>query len=557
MQMSNGLRTAAAVSMVLACSASLAAPKAPKDSTIELNYLTSYKGSGAGNGLTGIEIPAYDPASRRAFAVNVGNNTVDVIDLSNPSNPTRVGVIDFSPYGGGVNSVAVRNGLVAVAAEANPKTDPGKVVFLNAATLSVVGQVSVGALPDMLVFTSGGDYLLVANEGEPNDTYTVDPEGTVSIVDLRNGVGAATVATAEFSAYNGKENDLRASGIRIYGKYTVDGQVVGSSAAQDFEPEYISVNGRYAYVTLQENNAIARIDFATATVLSVKALGFKDHSIAGNGLDPSDRDSTVDQANDNDMEVFGQSNVNGINIAPWPVRGMYQPDGVATLRTASGEVFLFTANEGDEREYSALNERTTVADVTLDEGVFPNRATLRLNQNRGRLRITNQLGRNPQTGFYEALYVPGARSFSVWTPDVEQVWDSGDDFESITAKALPNFFNSSHDENVKDGRSRSKGPEAEGITLGRIATRDYAFITFERIGGVAVYDVTNPRAPAFVTYANPRDFTKNPFSGTTDAGPEGVVFINAEDSPNGTPLLLVGNEVSQTLSVYEVRKLKK
>jgi DNA-binding beta-propeller fold protein YncE len=451
------------------------------------------------------------------------------------------------------------------------KTDPGQIVFLDAATLAVVGRVPVGALPDMVTYTSDGAYLLVANEAEPNDLYTIDPEGSVSIIDLRNGLAAATMATAGFHAYIGQEAALRAAGVRIYGNYTVGGAAVGSNAAQDFEPEYITVAGPRAYVTLQENNALAVIDIGSAQVLSVTSFGSKNHNrtvngVAVNGLDVNQSDSSFDLANDNDLAVFGNANVNGINIAPWPVFGMYQPDGIATLRLPGGEIFLVTANEGDEREWAGLTERTTVSAVDLDNGIFPNETLLKTNEQLGRLRITNQLGKRDAGNTdddYEALYVPGARSFSIWTPrggasgaQLELVWDSADQFESITAQRLPLWFNSDHEVNTRDARSRSKGPEPEGVTIGRYGMNQYAFVTLERIGGVMVYDVTNPLRPTFVDYVNPRNFAVIPTSGATDSGPEGVVFVSEESSPNGKPLLLVGNEVSQTLTVYEITKKK-
>ena len=37
-----------------------------------------------------------------------------------------------------------------------------------------------------------------------------------------------------------------------------------------------------------------------------------------------------------------------------------------------------------------------------------------------------------------------------------------------------------------------------------------------------------------------------------DLGPEGLVFIPAAQSPNGRPLLVVGNEVSGTTAVLQL-----
>jgi hypothetical protein len=558
------------------------------DFSIQLNSLASYTGSAAGvPETTGIEILAYDRASKRVFAINAGANSVDVVDLADPAKPTRVSVIDFAPFGGGVNGVAVHDGLVAVASEAISKTDPGTVVFLDAATLDVLGQVPTGALPDMVTFTPDGEYLLVANEGEPSEDYSVDPEGSVTVIDLRAGVAAATARTADFSAYVGQENALRAKGVRIFGLQRIvrpDGTVerVPSNAAQDFEPEYIAVQGPRAYVTLQENNAVAVLNIGQARIESVLPLGFKDHSLTANKFDASDRDGP-------DADGLPPA-TSRINIANWPVFGMFQPDSITTLKVRN-EVFLLTANEGDARVYPTaggivpnpaggffgeggiFNEEVRVGSgsYVLDASVFPNAATLKQNANLGRLTVTNTLGAleadpDPQ---FERIHAFGARSFSVWdpramaaaapftAPNAGLVWDSGDQFEQITASVYRANFNASNSNTNRDDRSDNKGPEPEGITVGRVGPRDYAFIGLERIGTLMVYDVTNPRTPEFVQYLNTRSFGNDRLPGQADSGAEGVTFVSAEDSPNGRPLLLVGNEVSQTLAVFEVEQIRK
>jgi 2',3'-cyclic-nucleotide 2'-phosphodiesterase / 3'-nucleotidase / 5'-nucleotidase len=569
-----------AAAIALACGT--ASARQP-DFSIQLNSLASYTGSAAGiPDTTGIEVLAFDRASKRVFAINAGANSVDVVDLANPANPTRVSVIDFAPFGGGVNGVAVHDGLVAVAVEAFTKTDPGSVVFLDAATLDVLGQVPTGALPDMVTFTPDGEYLLVANEGEPSEDYSVDPEGSVTVIDLRAGVAAATARTAGFSAYVGQEAALRAKGIRIFGLQRLvkpDGTVerVPSNAAQDFEPEYIAVQGPRAYVTLQENNAVAVLNIGQARIESVLPLGFKDHSIDANKFDASDRD--------------GPDATGRINIANWPVYGMFQPDAIATLRVRN-EVFLLTANEGDARVYPTgngivpgfneggiFNEEVRVgsSSFALDTSVFPGAllptsdpANPKNAANLGRLNVTNTLGAREVDGDaqFERIYAYGARSFSVWdpsrmaaaapltAPNPGLVWDSADQFEQITASVYPGFFNASNNDTSLDSRSDNKGPEPEGVTVGRVGPRDYAFIGLERIGTLMVYDVTNPRTPQFVQYLNTRSFGNDRLPGQADSGAEGVTFVSAEDSPNGRPLLLVGNEVSQTMAVFEVEQIR-
>ncbi|MBD1843497.1 choice-of-anchor I family protein [Cyanobacteria bacterium FACHB-63] len=892
----------------------------------------------------GSEISAYDAGTKRLFVVS-GRATMQVLDISNPNNPTLAQEIDLSAYGAGANSVAVNNGLVVIAVEANTKTDPGRVVFFKADG-TFQNAVTVGALPDMLTFSPDGTKVLVANEGEPNSynqPNSVDPAGSISIIDLSNGVANATVNTAGFESFNALKADLQAKGIRI--------TAPNATVAQDLEPEYITIStdNKTAWVTLQENNAIAVVDIATSKVTNLLPLGLKDHSkglptlrtyefkdlpvlgitatvnlnnstqttagqdillggfsglvfegVAANGnfkfithtdrgpngeagdrgrpfalpnfqpqiirfelnqssgeitfteriglsradgtpltglpniqagatgaaftdevpidlfgnrlqddplggdfegiavaadstfwlvdeyrpaiyhFDPQGRlldrfipkgsptsegtfgtpalpevyaqrrnnrgfeavalegnklyafiqsaidnpdtanDSTsrnsrnlrilefdistksvtgeylyilddisasgnartdkigdavslgngkflvverddrsgtnankliyeidlkgaaningisnvsgktIEQLtvaelttanlqpvnkrlvtnaaalgytgiekleglaridadtiaviNDNDFGVggstakdgvlsgatvppaiklgiidFNQSNGldasdrdGGINIRNQPVFGIYQPDAIASF-TVNGETFVITANEGDARDYPGFSEEVRVgsSNYRLDPTVFPNATDLKLDANLGRLNVTNATGDINGDGLFDRIEVFGTRSFSIRDTSGNLVFDSGDQFEQITANLLPRNFNSDNAANNFDNRSDNKGPEPEAVVVATINDRIYAFIGLERIGGVMVYEVTNPRRPVFVEYVNARDFTVDPTSGRTDSGPEGLTFISAQNSPNGKPLLVVTNELSNTTSIFE------
>lgn len=507
----------------------------PTPSGLTLEKIGSFDGGAVG----AAEIISYDPATKRLFVVNGANATVDVLDLSNPAAPTRVGVLNISALGAGATSVDAYDGLVAVAIEASPKTSPGRVAFYNATTLALVSSVTVGALPDMLTFTPDGRYVVVANEGEPNSygqPDSVDPEGSVSVITVNRG-GTPTVATADFRAFNGQEAGLRAAGIRLFGP--------GANAAKDLEPEYVTVSAdsRTAWVTLQENNAIAVVDIATATVRELLPLGFKDHSVEGAGLDASDEDGGTNT----------NSGTPAIKIKPYLVRGMYLPDGI-TNYSVDGRTYLITANEGDARaDWPGFNEETRVrahCDRGLDPAVFPDAANLVLDSNLGRLRITTtpnggSNGKNA-AGQCNELWAFGARSFTIWDTAGRRIFDSGDDLEKRTSALSNVAFNASNDNNTLDSRSASKGPEPEGVVTARFGQKVFAFIGLERVGGVMVYDVTVPAASRFVAYLNTRT------AATGDRGPEGLTFIPANRSPNGKPLLIVGNETSGTASVLQV-----
>lgn len=522
-----------ALAFLAACSGSDDEEPTPKSLTLE--KIGGFDGGAVG----AAEITAYDAASRRLFVVNGANGTVDVLDLTNPAAPRRLQSISVTALGAGANSVAVHDGLVALAIEASPKTSPGVVAFYNAADLRLLASVPVGALPDMLAFTPDGRYVVVANEGEPNSygmAGSVDPEGSVSVITVNRG-GAPSVATADFRSYNGREAELRAQGIRIFGP--------GASAAQDFEPEYVAISddSRTAYVTLQENNAVAIVDIPTARVTDVKPLGFKNHNLAGMGLDASDEDGVTNT----------NSGTPAVRIVPQPVRGLYLPDAIASY-VANGQTYLITANEGDARaDWPGFNEETRVrahCSAGLDPTVFPDAANLILDSNLGRLRITatpngGSSGKNA-AGQCNELYSFGARSFTIWNTALARQYDSGDEFEQRTMALANAAFNTSHDNNTLDSRSASKGPEPEGVAIGRFGSKTYAFIGLERVGGVMVYDVSNPAAASFVTYFNSRT------GATGDRGPEGILFIPASQSPSGKPLLVLGHEVSGTTTILQV-----
>jgi len=338
----------------------------------------------------------------------------------------------------------------------------------------------------------------------------------------------AHVTTVGFSAFNNVPIDPR---IRIFGP--------GSSVAQDLEPEYLAVSpdSRIAWVTLQENNAIAVIDLIQKKATELLALGYKDHTRPMNGLD-------------------GGRDDGGIHINRWPLLGMFLPDAIAAFLDNNNHTYLVTANEGDVREYDALEEAVEIEDIDLDPVAFPNADII---QSRavgvGRLKVTNVMGDTDGDGDYDQLFPFGGRSFSVWTTGGRLVFDSGDELEQITAAAFPANFNASSTNNTRDDRSDDKGPEPEGVTVHNLFGRNYLFVMLERIGGIVIYDLSQPAWPKFVQYINTRNFV-SPFSASTagDLGPEAARVIEASASPNGKPLLIVSNEVSGSLRVFEIQE---
>lgn len=469
-------------------------------------------------GATAAEISAYDPKTKKLFVINAVKSAIDVIDMSDPSNLIYESEISITAYGAGVNSVSVKHGLLAAAIESDPRTDPGKVVVWNTPDLTVKAVVNVGALPDMVTFSNDGQYIVTANEGEPNEDYTVDPNGSVSIIKVNHGY---SVTTIDFSSFEVDATSLRNAGFRTPGP-------VGTTLAADTEPEYVAIShdSRTAWITLQENNAIAKLNLHAKRIEKIIPLGFKDHSVPGNELDPSDRDNIVALAN-------------------WPVKGIYMPDAISAFNSG-GMTYVITANEGDSRlrptsddalppleEGDLFNEEERVRDIVLDPMAFPDFATLRANDKLGRLKITNTLGDSDGDGDYDALYSFGTRSFAIWNGHTgTRVYESGSNLERFLLEKMPSLYD--------DTRSDDKGVEAESVATGKIASRTLAFIGLERADALVIADVTNPANPIFLQVLQ-----------TGDA-PEGVLFIPASESPNKKSIVITSCEGDGTVNVFQL-----
>jgi hypothetical protein len=491
---------------------------------LTLNLLSSFTNSISG--ANSAEIVAHDPTTQRLYIANSIGGKLDIVDFVNPSSPTLLFSVPITTYGN-INSVAVRNGIVAVAIEnsTNPQ-DSGKVVFMNKDGL-FINQVTVGMMPDMIKFNQAGNKVLTANEGEPNNAYTVDPDGSISIITFTGSASSLTisnVAHITFTAYNGQETALIAQGIRIFG--------LGANASKDFEPEYIAVSkdDTKAWVALQENNAMVEINLTNNSITSLRALGTKDHSLLNNGMDVSNV-------------------TRGVNISNFPIKGFYLPDAIATY-TVGGVNYIISANEGDARAYAGFSEETRISSATLDPVKFPLGNEMKNNSVLGRLNITNKSGDTDNDGDLDTLYAYGSRSFSIWNGTTGNlVYDSKDDLEMITANnSFSVMFNASNTSATRKDRSDDKGPEPEGVAIGAIGSSQYAFIALERIGGVMVYDVTNPAAPVYVTYVNNRSLPSN----GPDRGAEGLIFIPQSESPNGQHIVIAANEISSSLSIWGI-----
>jgi len=441
------------------------------------------------------EISAYVSLGGKLFVLaSGGGGTLQVTDATNPAAPALKARVSYGNYVS--TSVAAYKDLVAVAlVPADYDTNPSKGVvrfFRMGAdgTLTLLQDVQVGYLPDGIAFSEDGRQLVIANEGSPSSNYSIDPIGSVGIIDIKN-----PTKTPSFTY-----TDLSFAGVTLPAGLRISGPT-GTTAAQDIEPEYVSIRDGKAYVTLQENNGVAVVDLRSRRILSVQALGSVDFS--QQAVDLSDRDGTGGASAF--LPKLGQ-----------PFLGLRMPDGISAFEVKD-RTYYITANEGDAREYGAY------VDVTRNAAA-PN----------GRLNtIVDPAPAGPNTN--TAI---GGRSLSIFDAKTGAlVWDSGTSLQTIAFAAGT----------YADSRSDDKGVEPEGVITTKVDGRTYAIAALERgtKTTIVVFDVSKPAQTSYVSHLV--------IDGSVS--PEGLQVIPAKDSPTGRALLSVANEVSNTLDLVDLRGL--
>ena len=470
-----------------------------------------------------LEIVQYNPVNGFAYAVSGVKGKLIAVNLNGKLDGDTVVALTGTEYDvkslvsgfayGDMTSVAISpdGSKLAVAIQAENYADSGVVALFACkadGSLELLSTASVGVQPDMVTFADNNT-ILTADEGEPrNGVNGVDPKGSVSIITI--GADNTLISNSVyFDSFDAKRSELTGAGVLVQ---------KNTQPSTDFEPEYIAVSGNTAYVSLQEANAIAVLDIAAKTFTGVYPLGFQDYSV-----------TKVDLQKNDTIALSNYDNVCGIKM----------PDGIS-VATIGGKTYLLTANEGDSRaDWNGLdneyeNKTSPTGNVTLDTKVVWFNAAM-------------WDGLDP-----DKAYVFGGRSFSIYevgNHGLKLVYDSGSDFETITAKELPDYFNCSNDKISLDNRSGKKGPEPETVITGTVNSKTYAFVALERIGGVMVYDITDPAKASFVNYINSREFDA---AIQGDVSPEGLCFVSGQDSKTGKALLLAACEVSGTLAVYEL-----
>ena len=562
-------------------------------SSLTLELIGTYV-SGNAFDTSSAEIVSYDKTTDRLYVVNAQDKSVDVLTFDAQGKPIKNSTINLQTAAtdagiiiGAANSVVAKNGLVAVAIEHSTKQDNGIIALYKSSDLSLINTFAAGALPDMVTMTDDGHYIIAANEGEPSGDYSNDPEGSVTLINISAGHTdeKAVVTQINFNGFDaGQTRHAELQNVRLPAPH-------GASVSQDLEPEYIAITANNkAVVALQENNAFAVIDITTASVDSIKGLGVKSWA------------SVADGGQGYELDVTNKDEL--LSYASYPqLVGYYMPDSLASF-SVGGQDFVLSANEGDGREYiyqttqetcdnadhawdgneyqvggededatKYVNEIEDCISYTdeargkdlnvhadhplMNEAVYGEDGTIENKNTLGRIKVVAD---QTDVAANEHVYTYGARSFSIWDMNGEQVFDSGDE---LSKKAnTTSHFNTSNDNQDNDDRSDDKGIEPEAIEVAQILDKHVAFIGLERQGGIAVYDVTTPSAATFLTYVNNRDFTADictQVDGTEcdnneynvaagDLGPESIEYFTRANKH----FIAVGNEVSGTTSVYQI-----
>lgn len=474
---------------------------------------------------------AYEPSSERIFVASPGDNRLYTFDISNSNKVFQDSTINLNIYQTEVSGIAAHQGIVALTFINNLPQARGKLVLLDTAG-QLIKQFTVGAYPSFVRFSDDGRYLIVGNEGIPADDYSVDPPGSVSVLQILSANPSSLSQSDIFTIrFDRLDSTAYHPLLRVYGN---QGQQLPS---EDLEPEGIALlpGGNKAVISLQENNGLALINFSNFSLDTVLGLGWQSHQDSSHGLDGSAQNPRI-------------------NIRSYKnLFGLYQPKGLSAFQQ-QGKNYILSANQGAYRAYSAYNETQLVKNTALNPSTIPNRNQYMEDSLIGSLRLTKTMGNARNTFIYDSMFTFGTRSWSIWNDSLNLVWDSGDDLAQWIAQAFPNQFNSLANSNQSYKQASVRfGPEAHLICYGEVDGLPYAFVGLKQMGAVAIYDLSNIQAPRQVSLLLDRDFSlpaSDPQSG--DQGISDLSFIPPSESPNGLAMLVATHGVSGSLSVYEL-----
>ena len=537
---------------VLTASALLSAGQLPalaNEATVKITEISSIT---SGDGPASFEISTYHAGSKRIFATNGVKNSIDIFDISDVANPKKIDSISLERYGNDVTSVAAGRDVVVAAvlvtetfsATGVPTTPNGRIVVFDTNGTFLSATDILGVLPDSVTFAPDGTTALVAIEGQPvcakDDPATTekestdyskasDPVGGVSVVDLTDPT-APVVRFAGFDQFT--VGEMKAKGIAV--------SSVVNDVSKDFEPEFVTAtDNNYAYVTIQEANAIGKLNIETATFESI-TRAFESNLIKV-ARDTSDKDS-------------GAGPRTYRNVV-----GASQPDAIAGFKVGAGHYFL-TANEGDAREYTCLNDDLRAASLIVDSKRFPDWTTLSGSAALGRAKVNPTNGDKDGDGDIDTIHLRGSNSMTMYRNGVA-IWDSGALLDQIQTQAFGVAnINGSHSYSkdlstmnyVGQDRSDDKGAEPEGVALGMVGDRRIAILGLERMTALAIFDITKPLKPVFQEWLQMLPTKATPAKDVKHWSPEGIVFVPADKSPSGKALIITSYELSGSISIHEI-----
>ncbi len=541
-----------AVITLLTATALITAGQLPALANTATLKVTEIASIASGDGEGSSEIATYHAGSKRIFATNGVKNSIDIFDITDVANPKKVGAVSLAPYGNDVTSVAAGQDVIVAAVHVTetfsatgvPTTPNGKIVVFDPNGKVLSSSDILGVQPDSVTFAPNGTTALVAIEAQPvcakdnpataekeNTDYAKasDPVGGVSIVDLTNPA-APVVRFAGFDKFTVAQ--MKAKGIAV--------SSVVNNVSKDFEPEFVSAaDMKYAYVTIQEANAIGKLNIESATFVAVtRAFESKLSTVA---RDTSDRDS-------------GAGPRNYANVV-----GASQPDAIAAFKMGAARYFV-TANEGDAREYSCLDDDLRAASLKVDPWRFPNWSTLSASAALGRAKVNPTIGDSNGDGDIDTIHLRGSNSMTMYRNGVV-IWDSGELLDQIQTKAFGVAnINGSHSLSsdkstmnyVGQDRSDDKGAEPEGVAIGMVGDRRVAILGLERMTALAIFDITDPGNPVFQEWLQMLPTKATPAKDVKHWSPEGIVFVPADKSPSGKALIITSYELSGSLSIHQI-----
>ena len=524
-------------------------PALANEATVKVTEIAAIS-SGDGEGSS--EIATYHAGSKRIFATNGVKNTIDIFDISDVANPKKVGAVALSPYGNDVTSVAAGKDVVVAVVNVSdkfsatgvPTTTNGKIVVFDTDGKVLSSPDVLGVLPDSVTFAPNGTTALVAIEAQPvcakddpataakeetDYTKASDPVGGVTVVDLTNPA-SPVLRFAGFNQFS--VADMRAKGIAV--------SSVVNNVAKDFEPEFVTaVDNNYAYVTIQEANAIGRLNIKSATFESVTRAFESNLSIVAR--DTSDRDA-------------GAGPRTYKNVV-----GASQPDAIAGFTIGSGQYFV-TANEGDAREYTCLNDDLRASALKVDARRFPDWKALSGSAALGRAKVNPTIGDKDGDGDIDTIHLRGSNSMTMYRNGLV-IWDSANLLDQIQTQAFGVAnINGSHSLSsdkstmnyVGQDRSDDKGSEPEGVAVGMVGDRRIAILGLERMTALAIFDITVPGNPIFQEWLQMLPTKATPAKEVKHFSPEGIVFVPADKSPSGKALIITSYELSGSLSIHQI-----